>query len=163
MKELEQLLQSMEVHKRTKQEPDTNGFSSSSSSPFAQFFTFPQYSTRATQCNDSAATATANESMAQQHQQNQWAVADIEVTMVESHANLKILSKKQPRQLLKMVAGLQSLRLTILHLNVTTFDQMVLYSVSVKVGTVQWKASRSLFSLLSFFGITLFSILQSFC
>lgn len=136
MKELEQLLQSMEVHKRTKQEPDTDGFSSSSS-PFAQFFSFPQYSTRATQCNDSPATATANESMAQQQQQNQWAVADIEVTMVESHANLKILSKQQPRQLLKMVAGLQSLRLTILHLNVTAIDQMVLYSVSVKVGTVQ--------------------------
>ncbi|XP_030955944.1 transcription factor bHLH96-like [Quercus lobata] len=132
VKELEQLLQSMEVHKRTKQEPDTNGFSSSSS-PFAQFFSFPQYSTRATQCNDSPATATGNESMAQQQQQNQWAVADIEVTMVESHANLKILSKQQPRQLLKMVAGLQSLRLTILHLNVTTIDQMVLYSVSVKV------------------------------
>lgn len=65
--------------------------------------------------------------------QNQWAVADIEVTMVESHANLKILSKKQPRQLLKMVAGFQTLRLTVLHLNVTAVDEMVLFSVSVKV------------------------------
>lgn len=64
--------------------------------------------------------------------QNQWAVADIEVTMVESHANLKILSKKRPRQLLKMVAGFQTLRLTVLHLNVTAVDEMVLYSVSVK-------------------------------
>lgn len=64
---------------------------------------------------------------------NQWAAADIEVTMVDSHANLKILSKKRPRQLLKMVAGFQSLRLSVLHLNVTTVDEMVLYSVSVKV------------------------------
>jgi len=64
---------------------------------------------------------------------NQSAVADIEVTMVESHANLKVLLKRQPKQLLKMVAGLQNLRFTVLHLNVTTVDQMVLYSFSLKV------------------------------
>lgn len=67
----------------------------------------------------------------------QWAAGDIEVTMVDSHANLKILSQKRPRQLLKMVAGFQSLRLTILHLNVTTLDQMVLYSVSIKVKSLK--------------------------
>ncbi|GFY91969.1 basic helix-loop-helix (bHLH) DNA-binding superfamily protein [Actinidia rufa] len=61
------------------------------------------------------------------------AMADIEVTMVESHANLKIRSKRRPKQLLKMVSGLQSLRLTILHLNVTTVHQIVLYSLSLKV------------------------------
>ncbi|KAK9271056.1 hypothetical protein L1049_026645 [Liquidambar formosana] len=122
VKELEQLLQTMEAQKKTKQQPD-NGLSS----PFADFFAFPQYSTRAAQCNNYPAPA--NQSKAD----NRWAVADIEVTMVESHANLKILSKKRPRQLLKMVAGFQSLRLSVLHLNVTTIDQMVLYSVSLKV------------------------------
>ncbi|XP_020586708.1 transcription factor bHLH94-like [Phalaenopsis equestris] len=61
------------------------------------------------------------------------AAADIEVTMVESHANLKVLSKRQPRQLLKMVMGLQSLRLTTLHLNLTTINDLVLYSFSLKV------------------------------
>ncbi|KAJ1387462.1 Myc-type, basic helix-loop-helix [Sesbania bispinosa] len=60
-------------------------------------------------------------------------IADIEVTMVESHANLKIRSKKRPKQLLKMVTGLHSMRLTILHLNVTTTGETVLYSLSVKV------------------------------
>jgi hypothetical protein len=34
-------------------------------------------------------------------------VADIEVTMVESHANLKVLSQRQLRQVLHLVAGLQ--------------------------------------------------------
>ncbi|KAG6626390.1 hypothetical protein CIPAW_15G044700 [Carya illinoinensis] len=105
VKELEQLLQSMEVYKRRKQAEQE----SQTSPPFSQFFIFPQYST---------------------------AVADIEVNMVESHANLKILSKKvHPRQLWKMVSGFQILRLTVLHLNVTcsTVDQMVLYSFSVKV------------------------------
>nr|AFK42640.1 unknown [Medicago truncatula] len=66
-------------------------------------------------------------------EQKQWAVADIEVTMVDSHANMKILSKKKPGQLMKIVVGLQNLRLTIFHLNVTTVDDMVLYSVSIKV------------------------------
>ncbi|PKU75175.1 Transcription factor bHLH96 [Dendrobium catenatum] len=60
------------------------------------------------------------------------AAADIEVTMVESHANLKVLSKKQPRQLMKMVIGLQNLSLTTLHLNLTTINEMVLYSFSLK-------------------------------
>ncbi|KAK8624215.1 hypothetical protein V6N13_065568 [Hibiscus sabdariffa] len=120
VKELEQQLQSMEAHRRTtttQQQPAHNGCYSS---PFAEFFTFPQFSTR--QCsNDLQPTATV-ESM-----------ADIEVTMVETHANVKILSKKRPRQLLKLVAGLQGLRLAILHLNVTTMNGMALYSISVTV------------------------------
>ncbi|KAI4307440.1 hypothetical protein L6164_030629 [Bauhinia variegata] len=125
VKELEQLLQSIEVQKKIKQqqEPQESAFNSS---PFAEFFTFPQYTRH---CNTCSSAAGPTNNMAQ----NQWAVADIEVTVVDSHANLKILSKKRSGQLMKMVVGLQSLMLTILHLNVTTVDQMVLYSVSVKV------------------------------
>lgn len=135
MKELEQLLQSMDgSHKRTTKPQQV---------PLAEFFTFPQFSTPATtQCNSNSSSSSGgvhvNEepSMAppsNNYNNHQWAAADIEVTMVDSHANLKILSKKRPRQLLKMVAGFQSLRLSVLHLNVTTVDEMVLYSVSVKV------------------------------
>lgn len=130
MKELEQFLQTAESkHKRTKlikQDQDDDIEFSSSSSPLAEFFTFPQYSTQATVhqfCN------------APENNSQLAAAADIEVTMVDSHANLKILSKKRPRLLLKMVADLQALRFSILHLNVTTVDQMVLYSVSVKVSS----------------------------
>lgn len=128
MKELEQLLQSMEGgggvdhNKKTKQQD--KGLPS----PLAEFFTFPQYSTRAT----SHSSSSSNNNVGSPEKESM-AVADIEVTMVDSHANLKILSKKCPRRLLKMVAGFQALRLTILHLNVTTVDQMVLYTVSVKV------------------------------
>ncbi|KAF4352916.1 hypothetical protein F8388_015894 [Cannabis sativa] len=96
---------------------------SQSSSPFADFFTFPQYSTRANQYYFSNNSS----------ENGQRAAADIEVTMVDCHANIKILSKKKPRQLLKMVAGLGALRLSVLHLNVITVQQMVLYSFSVKV------------------------------
>ncbi|URE00989.1 Sodium:sulfate symporter transmembrane region [Musa troglodytarum] len=110
VKELEQLVQSLEARKRIKQR--------SNSAPFANFFTFPQYSTR-----------NADEAAAEQ----QSSVADIEVTMVESHANLKVLAQQRPKQLLKMVVGLHLLHLTTLHLNVTTIDAMVLYSFSLKV------------------------------
>ncbi|TYK31175.1 transcription factor bHLH71 [Cucumis melo var. makuwa] len=59
--------------------------------------------------------------------------ADIEVTLIETHANLRILSTRSHRQLLKLIAGLQALRLTILHLNLTDFHPLVLYSISLKV------------------------------
>ncbi|XP_043694180.1 transcription factor bHLH94-like, partial [Telopea speciosissima] len=121
VKELEQLLQSLEEHKRIKQRSES-GFSA----PFADFFTFPQFSSSSVHCRN---TAVENESVAE----NSSAIADIEVTMVESHANLKVLSRRRPKQLLKMVTGFQALQLTVLHLNVIAVDQMALYSFSVKV------------------------------
>ncbi|XP_074270192.1 transcription factor bHLH94-like [Silene latifolia] len=60
-------------------------------------------------------------------------LAEVEVTLVETHANLRIFTKKNPRHLSKLVSGFLSLRFTILHLNVTTLDPLVLYSISVKV------------------------------
>ncbi|XP_073101850.1 transcription factor bHLH94 [Elaeis guineensis] len=134
VKELEQLLQSLEVQKRTLRQHkskaektpgiETRSTGSSTdetdSPPFAQFFAYPQYIWRHAPRDCPPP-------------ENRSAVADIEVTLTETHANLRILSPTRPRQLLKMVAGLQSLRLTILHLNVTTMDSMVLYSLSAKV------------------------------
>nr|AKN09649.1 basic helix-loop-helix transcription factor [Salvia miltiorrhiza] len=85
---------------------DRQDMGSSSDKVFRNLLSFPQYSGKS---------------------------ADIEVTMVETHASIKILAKKMPKQLLKMVAGFQSFCLNILHLNITTLDQSVLYSFSVKV------------------------------
>ncbi|KAK8977905.1 hypothetical protein V6N11_059535 [Hibiscus sabdariffa] len=59
--------------------------------------------------------------------------ADVEVTMVGSHANVKIGSKKHPKSLFNVVSGLHSLGLMALHLNVTSAENMALYSFSVKV------------------------------
>jgi len=56
--------------------------------------------------------------------------------MVEGHASLKVLARRRPRQLLKLVAGLHQLRIPPLHLNVTTVDAMVLYTFSLKVITI---------------------------
>ncbi|XP_059642627.1 transcription factor bHLH94-like [Cornus florida] len=118
VKELEQLLQFLEAHKQLSQQQSSNmGYSPF----FTNFFHSPQYSTRSTRQNNSVADATREP------------VAEIEVNMADTHADIKVLTKRRPRQLLKMVTGLHSLGLTILHLNVTTVDHMVLYSFSVKV------------------------------
>ncbi|CAK9163293.1 unnamed protein product [Ilex paraguariensis] len=120
VKELEQLLQILEAHKQIKQQSNT-----CNSSLFANFFTFPQYSTCPTGHNSVVAT----ESMA-----DKWSpVADIEVNIVENHANIKVLSRRRPKQLLKMVNGFHSINLTLMHLNISTVENMVLYSFSVKV------------------------------
>ncbi|KAL6989639.1 hypothetical protein U1Q18_015390 [Sarracenia purpurea var. burkii] len=136
VKELEQKLHFLGGHKHMMNQKFEAGSSScssssspSSSSPFPEFFTIPQYSTSSACSENSTMVATDPSCVENQSA----AIADIEVTMVESHANLKIRSKTRPKQLLNMVSGFQILRLTILHLNVITADQTVLYSVSVKV------------------------------
>ncbi|KAJ6990970.1 transcription factor bHLH96-like [Populus alba x Populus x berolinensis] len=135
VKELEKLLQSLEAHKQIKKVVSATG--SDFSSPFSEFFTFPQYSTASSRNKHSSNSNSNNSSSSTESiladQKRSIAIADVEVTMIESHANLKIQSRKHPKQLLKMVTGLHSLGLHILHLNVTTVDQMALYSFSVKV------------------------------
>ncbi|KAG7994206.1 hypothetical protein I3843_01G045800 [Carya illinoinensis] len=118
VKELEQLVQSLQAQKRIKQRPES---STNLSSLFSDFFTFPQYSTCCTESSESLMG------------EKRSAIADIEVTMVERHANIKVLSRKYPKQLLKMVSQLHSMHLVVLHLNVTTIENMVLSSFSVKV------------------------------
>ncbi|XP_047341849.1 transcription factor bHLH71 [Impatiens glandulifera] len=87
--------------------------------PFAQFFECPQY--KQSQIDKFSSKCKAS-------------VADIEVTLIQTHANLRILAKKCHRiQLSKMVSSFQALNLAILHLNLTTFESLVLYSISVKV------------------------------
>ncbi|KAI8021690.1 Transcription factor bHLH96 [Camellia lanceoleosa] len=128
VKELEQKLQSLGGRKHMNQKFEAGSSSSSSSKPFSEFFTFPQYS-MSSDCSQNSIMVIDKAGVENQSP----VMADIEVTMVESHANLKIRSKKRPKQLMKIVCGLQCLRLTILHLNVSTVAQVVLYSISVKV------------------------------
>ncbi|CAO2169435.1 unnamed protein product [Urochloa humidicola] len=154
VKELEQLLQSLEARKHARRRHDLSpgavAGDTAAAGPFAGFFTFPQYSmSAATTANappadDEQATANADGNCggggddAAASGSRPSAVADVEVTMVESHASLKLLSRRRPRQLLRLVAGLQAHRLTVLHLNAISEDaagdsDMALYSLSLKV------------------------------
>ncbi|XP_044953885.1 transcription factor bHLH94-like [Hordeum vulgare subsp. vulgare] len=101
----------------------TEADGASDAPPFAGFFTYPQYVW--CQSPRDATTLSADESRA--------GVADIEVNLVETHASLRVMAPRRPGQLLRMVAGLQALRLTVLHLNVTALGSLVLYSLSLKV------------------------------
>ncbi|OEL27807.1 Transcription factor bHLH94 [Dichanthelium oligosanthes] len=133
VKELEQLLQSLEARRRSAQRP-----AGVDAAPFAGFFTFPQYSMRAAATaapENAPADATHREGAEAEDASGSKpsAVADVEATMVESHANLRVLSRRRPRQLLRLVVGLHGHRLTVLHLNMSSAGQMVLYSFSLKV------------------------------
>ncbi|KAJ7973386.1 Transcription factor bHLH96 [Quillaja saponaria] len=123
VKELEHRLQFLGTQKETEGKSNVGPVM-----PFSDFFTFPQYSTSSSGRENSVAMG---DQVGQGEVES--GVADVEVTMVESHANLKIRSQRRPKQLLKIVSGLHSMRLTILHLNVTTTGEIVLYSLSVKV------------------------------
>lgn len=122
MKELEHLLHSLEAQKlQLLHNADVSTSTSKpAQTPFAQLLECPQYTW--SHCPNKFTSKTKA------------AIADIEVTLIETHANLKIMSRRiSPRQLSKLVGGIQSLQLTILHLTVTTMDPFVLYSISVKV------------------------------
>ncbi|CAN6311337.1 unnamed protein product [Urochloa humidicola] len=121
VRELEQLLQSLEVQRNLKEQ------NSNSSNPFAGFFSFPQYS------HGGAGNHTTKEETPNRSPRSPSVAADIEASMVEGHASVKVQAPRQPRQLLRLAAGIQQLGLTILHLNVSTAGAMVMYSFSLKV------------------------------
>ncbi|KAF5752480.1 hypothetical protein HS088_TW01G00391 [Tripterygium wilfordii] len=60
-------------------------------------------------------------------------LADVEVKVLGFDAIIKILSRRRPGQLVKTIAALEDLQLSILHTNITTIEQTVLYSFNVKV------------------------------
>ncbi|XP_030533687.1 transcription factor bHLH71-like [Rhodamnia argentea] len=140
VKELEHLLQSLEAQKLqlsqyqagqdiTNEEADTTSNTNNDDPskilqpPFSQFFMYPQYTW--SQAPNKYTASSASTARA--------AIADIEVTLIETHASLRILSRRNHRQLSRLIAGFHTLHLNILHLNVTTLDHLVLYSISAKV------------------------------
>ncbi|KAK2656515.1 hypothetical protein Ddye_009567 [Dipteronia dyeriana] len=135
VKELEQHLQLLESHKRLliQQQAVDDDATAATTAGSSDFFSFPQYYSTACANLHSHLNWRESNNNNSMGAEKRSAMAEVEVTMVDSHANLKILSKRNPKQLLKMVTGLHSLGLSVLHLNVTTLDLTVLYSFSVEV------------------------------
>ncbi|KAK1368227.1 transcription factor bHLH71-like [Heracleum sosnowskyi] len=121
VKELEHILQSLEAKKFLQLQECGEKLDPVEASPFSQFFTFPQFITAQTANKHYTCSKTNG------------AIADIEVTLVETHANIRILLRRRFRQLSKLIGGFQAVYMTILHLNVTTLEPMVLYSISTKM------------------------------
>ena len=65
--------------------------------------------------------------------ENKSCFADVEVKLLGFDAMIKILSRRRPGQLVKTIAALEDLQFNILHTNITTIEQTVLYSFNVKV------------------------------
>uniref|UniRef100_A0A804I0G2 BHLH domain-containing protein n=1 Tax=Musa acuminata subsp. malaccensis TaxID=214687 RepID=A0A804I0G2_MUSAM len=67
--------------------------------------------------------------------ENKSCLADVEVRLLGFDAMIKILSRRRPGQLIKTIAALEDLQFAILHTNITTIEQTVLYSFNVKIAS----------------------------
>ncbi|MFS7924365.1 putative transcription factor bHLH family [Helianthus anomalus] len=127
VRELEQLLQCLESQKRRRLYGDTPRAVGDSSSallpvmqqnpPVAMFYAPPD-----DQIKEDMAECKSG-------------VADVEVRLLGFDAMIKILCSRRPGQLIKTIAALEDLQFDILHTNVTTIEQTVLYSFNVKVAS----------------------------
>lgn len=131
VKELEQLLQSLEAQKRMRKNEEESGGSSrrlckppsqplSSSSPHG-YGMMSSTTSEEVSCGDEVKAENKSEA------------ADIQVTLIQTHVNLKIECQRRPGQLIKVIVALEELRLTILHLNITSSESSVLYSLNLKI------------------------------
>lgn len=133
VKELEQLLESLQAQKRMRRSEeggDASTNSSSSSPKIASKGLCTQHRFAPDESNSSEGgrseefTFTAD---------NKSAAADIEVTVIQTHVNLKIQCPRRPGQLLKAIVALEDLSLTVLHLNITSLQSTILYSFNLKI------------------------------
>ncbi|KAL9237599.1 hypothetical protein vseg_012127 [Gypsophila vaccaria] len=61
-------------------------------------------------------------------------VADVEAKISGSNVVLRVISKRSHGQLVKIIAALEKLSFEILHLNISSMDDTVLYYIVVKIG-----------------------------
>ncbi|KAI4328988.1 hypothetical protein L6164_021297 [Bauhinia variegata] len=119
VKELEQLLQSLESQKRMRKNEEigcSSGLFKPSASGSGMSLTMEEGS-----CRDEVKAENKSET------------ADIEVTVIQSHVNMKVQCQRRPGQLLKAIVALEDLKLTILHLNITSAQDLVFYSFNLKI------------------------------
>lgn len=133
VRELEQLLQCLESQKRrrllgeaqSKQVGDSSLASTQQQPPF-----FP-----APLPNDQMKLVEMETGLQEETAESKSCLADVEVKLLGFDAMIKILSRRRPGQLIKTIAALEDMQLIILHTNITTIEQTVLYSFNVKVAS----------------------------
>eukprot|EP00257_Ricinus_communis_P016008 XP_015574050.1 transcription factor FAMA isoform X1 [Ricinus communis] len=130
VRELEQLLQCLESQKRRRLYGDAASRQMAGESsvavqqPQSPFFPLP---------NDQMKLVQFETGLREETAENKSCLADVEVKLLGFDAMIKILSRRRPGQLIKTIAALEDLQLNILHTNITTIEQTVLYSFNVKV------------------------------
>ncbi|KAL2345961.1 hypothetical protein Fmac_007246 [Flemingia macrophylla] len=106
VKELEQLVQSMEAQKRVRKNEEVGSTGMIEEQ---------------VKCGDKVKAEKKSEAVG------------VEVSVIEAHVNLKIQCLRKHGQLIKAIAALEDLRLTILHLNITSSDATVFCSFNLKI------------------------------
>lgn len=124
VKELEQLLQSLEAQKSLRKNEEVSSTSSTMLSKTSLLSPTPCYGMR------SSSSSIEEDDMKAENKSDS---ADIKVTLIQTHVNLKIECQRKHGQLIKIIVALEELRLSILHLNITSSEDSVLYSFNLKV------------------------------
>ncbi|KAL3726714.1 hypothetical protein ACJRO7_031589 [Eucalyptus globulus] len=155
VRELEQLLQCLESQKRRRLYGDGGGPPPSlpvqqppHQPPQPQFFPpLPGLP------NDPIKVPDFDTGLHEETAESKSCIADVEVKLLGFDAMIKILSRRRPGQLIKTIAALEDLQLNILHTNITTIEQTVLYSFNVKVaGEARFTAEDIASSVQQIFG-----------
>uniref|UniRef100_A0A0D9WKD1 BHLH domain-containing protein n=1 Tax=Leersia perrieri TaxID=77586 RepID=A0A0D9WKD1_9ORYZ len=153
IRELEQLIQCLESQKRRRlyggdappppPPPPPRPVAADGSAPVlpmtpAMSFVFPPSIPFPASSGDAAADKIALDldgggEVREEMAENKSCLGDIEVRLLGVDAMIKILSRRRPGQLIKTVAALEDMQMSILHTNITTIDQTVLYSFNVKI------------------------------
>ncbi|XP_021280336.1 transcription factor bHLH67-like [Herrania umbratica] len=122
VKELEQLLQSLEAQKRMRRiEESSNSNKSVAKSAMEISQSETGVGSEDANCGEEVKAESKS------------GVAEIEVNVIHNHVNLKIQCSRRPGQLLQAIVTLESLRLTVLHLNITSSQASILYSFNLKM------------------------------
>ncbi|XP_022769763.1 transcription factor bHLH67-like [Durio zibethinus] len=119
VKELEQLLQSQEAQKKMRRIEESNNSVSKSAMEISQ--------------PESGIGSEDGNCGEEVHAESKSGAAEIDVNVIHNHVNLKIQCSRRPGQLLQAIVTLESLRLTVLHLNITSTQASVLYSFNLKM------------------------------
>ncbi|MED6198696.1 hypothetical protein PIB30_068974, partial [Stylosanthes scabra] len=139
VRELEQLLQCLESQKRrrllgeaqSRQAGDSNLGTQQQQQQALQPPFFPPLASP----SDQMKLVELETGLREETAESKSCLADVEVKLLGFDAMIKILSRRRPGQLIKAIAALEDLQLIILHTNITTIEQTVLYSFNVKVAS----------------------------
>lgn len=132
MRELEQLLQCLESQKRRRILGETGRDMTTTTTSSSSPITAVANQTQPLIITGNVTELEGGGGLQEETAENKSCLADVEVKLLGFDAMIKILSRRRPGQLIKTIAALEDLHLSILHTNITTMEQTVLYSFNVK-------------------------------
>ncbi|KAI3723424.1 hypothetical protein L2E82_34984 [Cichorium intybus] len=136
VRELEQLLQCLESQKRRRLYGDTpRVVGDSSSLPILQQAQQGPPAVFYPPSDDQMKLVEFDGGLKEETAESKSCLADVEVRLLGFDAMIKILCRRRPGQLIKTIAALEDLQFNILHTNITTIEQTVLYSFNVKIAS----------------------------